>query len=465
MKRTFLHLTIGALLGGGLLAPVTVSATTTSPQSNTFNGPIIVRGGTNRLMQALNEPPANLPGVSIGVFGQSTGPTGRGVVGFATSPTGETFGVIGRNYSTSGAGVYGHAHNTAGRNAGVTALTDSQNGHGLFAEARANNGINFGVFARSNSPQGRGVVGVVSATAGLNYGVVGRSLSPGGVGVWGHAPATSGQAVGVYGQTNAPQGTGVVGVNESGANNSVGIRGMGRARNGSLVYGVVGTAESIDGHGNNRGIGVAGLNYTPHGHGVYGHASGPGGIAIYGHNPSGRAGYFHGNVVVSGNLTIRGNLNIAGAANMSNFVFNDQATESNHGFMPCKIYNRFGTMETTGEDVAVQVMFPPNYIPVSDQISVQLTAVDAPMPNLRVKDAGFLLVTQVCRPENGVLCPPPRQIYYFKIAGNATGKVNWTLYAQVCPHDDPVYPQDATPEQDVVDTPPPSLPPLPPVGQ
>ena len=465
MKRTFLHLTIGALLGGGLLAPVTVSATTTSPQSHTFNGPVIVRGGTNRLVQALNEPPANLSGVSIGVFGQSTGPTGRGVVGFATSPTGDTYGVIGRNYSPSGAGVYGHAHNTAGQNAGVIALTDSQSGRGLFAEARANNGINFGVFARSLSPQGRGVVGVVSATAGLNYGVVGRSLSPGGVGVWGHAPATSGQAVGVYGQTTAPQGAGVVGVNESGANNSVGIRGMGRARNGSFVFGVVGTAESVDGHANNRGFGVAGLNYTPHGHGVYGHASGPGGIAIYGHNPSGRAGYFHGNVVVSGNLTIRGNLNIAGATNMSNFIFSDQATESNHGFMSCKIYNRFGSMETTGEDVVVRVVFPPNHITVHDQISVQLTAVDAPMPNLHVKHAGFMSVPQVCQPENGETCPPPQVAYHFTIAGNATGKVNWTLYAQVCQQEERFRPQDATPEQDDVDTPPPSLPPLPPVGQ
>jgi len=460
MKRTFLHLTIGALLGGGLLAPVTVSATTTSPEDHTFNGPIIVRGGANRLVQALNEPPANLPGVSIGVFGQSTGSTGRGVVGFATSPTGDTYGVIGRNYSPSGAGVYGHAHSTAGQNAGVTALTDSQNGRGLFAEARANNGINFGVFARSNSPQGRGVVGVVSATTGLNYGVVGRSLSPGGVGVWGHAPATSGQAVGVYGQTTAPQGAGVVGINESGANNSVGIRGMGRARNGSFVYGIVGTAESVDGHGNNRGIGVAGINYAPYGHGVYGYASGPGGIAIYGHNPNGRAGYFHGNVVISGNLTIRGNLNLAGATNMSNLVFNNQATESN-----CQIYNRFGTRETTGGDVAVRVVFPPNYIPVSDQISVQLTAVDAPMPNLHVKNAGFLLVPQVCRPEKGEACPPPEAAYHFTIAGNATGKVNWTLYAHVCLNDDRIYPQDATPEQDDVDTPPPSLSPLLPVGQ
>jgi len=87
----------------------------------------------------LNEPPANPPGVSIGVFGQSTGPTGRGVVWFATSSTGETFGAIGRKGQD----------NTAGQNAGVMALTDSQNGRGLFAEAQANNGINFGVFDRS----------------------------------------------------------------------------------------------------------------------------------------------------------------------------------------------------------------------------------------------------------------------------------------------------------------------------
>ena len=252
----------------------------------------------------------------------------------------------------------------------------------------------------------------------------------------------------------------MVDVNESGANNSVGIRGMGRARNGSVVFGVVGTAESVDGHANNGGFGVAGLNYTPRGHGVYGHASGPGGIAIYGHNPSGRAGYFHGNVVISGNLTIRGNLNLAGATNTSSFVFNDQATESN-----CQIYNRFGTMETTGEDVTVRVVLPPNHIPVRDQISVQLTAVDAPMPNLHVKHAGFMFVPQVCRPENGETCPPRQVAYHFTIAGNATSKVNWALYAQVCLQEDRFRPQDATPEQDVVDIPPPLLSPLPPVGQ
>ena len=144
---------------------------------------------------------------------------------------------------------------------------------------------------------------------------------------------------------------------------------------------------------------------------------------------------------------------------MSNFVFSDQATESN-----CQIYNRFGMTETTGEDVAVQVMFPPNSIPVGE-VSVQLTAVDASMPNLHVKDAHFLLVPQLCMPEGNRICPPPRLSYYFEIAGNATGKVNWTLHAQVCQYDGPVYPQDATPEQDVVDIPPPSLPPLPPVGQ
>ena len=150
---------------------------------------------------------------------------------------------------------------------------------------------------------------------------------------------------------------------------------------------------------------------------------------------------------------------------MSNFIFSDQAKENKHGFMTCKIYNRFGTTETTGEDVAVEVVFPPNYIPIRDQISVQLTAVDAPMPNLHVKDADFLIVQPVCRPENGVSCPPPKATYHFTIAGNATGKVNWTLYAQVCQQEERFHPQDATPEQDDVDTPPPSLPPLPPVGQ
>ena len=118
-----------------------------------------------------------------GIVGHSASESGNGVVGEATSPTGNTNGVFGRSASTNGIGVSGSATATTGNAYGVFGQTESTGfGAGVIGSANANTGTAFGVFGAANSPSGNGVFGYASATSGSPHGVVGFVESPNAVG-------------------------------------------------------------------------------------------------------------------------------------------------------------------------------------------------------------------------------------------------------------------------------------------
>lgn len=116
-----------------------------------------------------------------GVVGHTASPSGNGVVGEATSHTGNNNGVFGRSASTNGLGVSGDATATSGVTAGVFGNSDSTSGSGVNGNASAASGFTYGVFGNSASTSGNGVFGYASATSGSPHGVVGFLESPHGV--------------------------------------------------------------------------------------------------------------------------------------------------------------------------------------------------------------------------------------------------------------------------------------------
>jgi hypothetical protein len=116
-----------------------------------------------------------------GVDGWNDGPTGRGVSGYASSPTGSNHGVWGQSASTSGTGVLGWASAASGSTTGVYGESISTLGTGVYGAAIAGSGAATGVFGTSASASGGiGVYGYASASSGTNYGVWGYSNSPSG---------------------------------------------------------------------------------------------------------------------------------------------------------------------------------------------------------------------------------------------------------------------------------------------
>jgi hypothetical protein len=121
----------------------------------------------------------------FGLLGFSAASNGRGVVGRATSNSGETIGVIGRSDSSSdgAAGLMGFNDATTGRT--------------------------YGFKGRSDSTDGRGALGIATADTGDTIGLEGRADSPSGVAVSGTNTAPSGVSIGVQGQVNSPYGFGL----------------------------------------------------------------------------------------------------------------------------------------------------------------------------------------------------------------------------------------------------------------
>lgn len=120
------------------------------------------------------------PTGSVGVWGETNGPTGVGIYGHATHPIGTNYGIYGTSPSPSGTGVYGIA--TANSSGGTTS---------------------YGVQGITDSPMGVGVRGVAQSLTGINYGVLGISLSNSGVGVAGSNNTPQENATGIYGQASS----------------------------------------------------------------------------------------------------------------------------------------------------------------------------------------------------------------------------------------------------------------------
>ena len=173
-------------------------------------------------------------GSTFGVWGQSAGSSGVGVLGWATATTGWTRGVVGINSSPSGGGVVGAAYAATGETYGVFGEAASVSGTGVWGNATATSGSTFGVRGQSASTNGVGVWGWATATTGWTRGVVGINFSPSGGGVVGAAYAPTGATYGVMGESSSAAG--------------MGVQGIARATTG-VNYGVYGVSSSPDGFG------------------------------------------------------------------------------------------------------------------------------------------------------------------------------------------------------------------------
>jgi hypothetical protein len=168
-------------------------------------------------------------GFSDGIWGQGDAAGGgRGVVGYASAPTGQNFGVWGQADSTSGRGVFGLAPAATGVTYGVYGESGSTTGGaaGVFGratgtgpvsgiEGRANTSVGNAIYAQNESTAG----GIGVAARGVTA-IYGEAVTFSGTGVFGYAPQVGGNTVGVRAQTESQTGKGLwaVATNGNGVN-------------------------------------------------------------------------------------------------------------------------------------------------------------------------------------------------------------------------------------------------------
>jgi hypothetical protein len=241
-------------------------------------------------------------GVNFGVQGQSasTAVGSGGVSGTETATTGQVYGVSGKTGSTTAnaAGVSGFENAATGRVFGVNGGTNSttQGAAGVNGFEGAKTGYVFGVSGgtASNTNFSAGVSGNESSTTGQVYGVVGvsNSTTAGAAAVDGYEPAATGRvygvsgdtastgpfAAGVFGNEAATTGQvfGVIGATNSKTNGAAGVSGSENATTGA-VYGVYGSANSTTANA----MGVSGYEGAAQGqvYGVNGNTSSTGPFA------------------------------------------------------------------------------------------------------------------------------------------------------------------------------------------
>jgi trimeric autotransporter adhesin len=296
-------------------------------------------------------------GFSDGIWGQGQGlGMGRGVVGYASGPTGENFGVWGQADSTGGRGVYG--------------------------VAIASSGPTYGTYGQSDSTVGRGVFGRTTATTGVNHGVYGENASttPGSAGVFGRALGT-GPVSGIEGRANTSVGNAIYAQNEStaggigvAARGVVAIYGEGTTFSGTGVFGL---APQVGGNT----VGVRAQTDSQTGKGLWAIATNGNGTnyALYAENPqstSGYAGYFTG-LPSFGRVHITGTL----SKGMGSFKIDHPLDPANkylyHSFVESpdmmNIYN--GNVVTDADGYAT-VELPDWFEALNRDFRYQLTVVD-----------------------------------------------------------------------------------------
>ncbi len=197
-------------------------------------------------------------GAGAGVRGQSSSPSGAGVVG--TNPA---TGALGTSAAVGVSGINTGGGSVASNDA-VFGVYGSQTGTGF----TAGQDLAVGVFGDANDPIGVGVWGQ-SATG-----------TSGGTGVYGNSRATGGVGIGVYGTTASASGYAVMG--DASASGGVG------------VYGLGGTGDGVRGISNSN-TGVAGVTTSGTG-GLFSTSTGAYGLnaartASAGATPN-AAGYF-----------------------------------------------------------------------------------------------------------------------------------------------------------------------------
>ncbi len=223
----------------------------------------------------------------IGALGSSSGTEGIGIKGRADGTYG--VGVLGQTGSATGKGVYGWATSTASGPAyGGYFYCSGLDGTGVYGEAGNSSGsTNYGGYFKATGDFGRGVYGLATSTADTAVGVYGKGPTHG---VYGWAEGSAGRGVtgwasasgdnenyGGYFKADGDRGRGVYGLVTSTAGNAVGVYGQGPS------HGVYGRADGSGGHGTTGWASASGDNEN---YGGYFRADGDRGRGVYGWAPA-----------------------------------------------------------------------------------------------------------------------------------------------------------------------------------
>lgn len=207
----------------------------------------------------------------VGVFGETSSATGRGVRGFASATSGINFGVHGESKSNAGAGVNGFNNASGGEPVGVRGIS-AGNGIGVYGNAGR------GVVGETANTTGSGVVAKNTATTGTGSGLRALAFAPGADAVYAENSAAGGDG-NALNAVSSTQTTASVD-NVSGLANGLGLfaRALNIGVEGHGRFGLFGDALS----GATAGAaGVRGFATTAgHFGGSFGHAAGNTGFGL-----------------------------------------------------------------------------------------------------------------------------------------------------------------------------------------
>jgi len=355
-------------------------------------------------------------GAAVGVYGVSSSGDGQGVLGFTAGATGSGAGVRGVSGASNGVGVEGEARRGVlglGAIAGVEGRASDPMGAGLLGIATAVTGQTRGVEAAVASPDGAGVFAMNSSIAGSAFGTYSQTSSSAGTAVLGDALATSGVTRGLHGRAASPSGVGVRAENTAVSGNGNALQVIGNAPSGdSLVVNANGTGNSwaiIARSAGNPGrvIDAQLTNNASNGVAIYSQVNNVNARAGQFVNlAGGEAARFDGNVNVVGNHTVSGTKSFRidhplDPENRYLLHYNLEGPE------PFNLYRGTVKLDMAG---AAEIELPEYFEAINIDLSYQLTAVGAAMPNLHV-----------AREVEG---------NRFAIAGGAAGKrVSWQVTA------------------------------------
>jgi hypothetical protein len=324
-------------------------------------------------------------GVDTGVVGSVSGATDAiGVLGFSAHPTASVRGVKGLVLSPDGIAVYGENHATSGNAYGLAGATSSSAGTGVVGLASAG-----GKGVRGEGRIGLSASGTESGLEadGVAYGVRAGSSSASGTGVLGEALSGSGSPIGVHGRTSNGGGVAMRAENTATAGNGNALVATGSAGSGdTLVVTASGLGNAWAIKASSAGDGGRALSaeltgVTSSGIAVYGQVtSATARAAQFANLAGGEAARFDGNVNVVGNHTVTGTKSFRidhplDPENSYLYHYNLEGPE------PFNLYRGTVTLDANG---AAQIGLPEYFEQINTDVTYQLTAVGAPMPNLHV---------------------------------------------------------------------------------
>jgi len=154
---------LGALGAGASGSAAAASSGDTLKFGQTYDGSpssgngLYLRTDTQNTFLAVNDASANQ---KYAVQGKAQSPQGRGLVGFATSQSGNTRGLLGRVESPNGTALFGLAASSTGSGATGGRMVTQSSTDGATAvegEAQGGSGITYGVLGKNSSPDGYGL--------------------------------------------------------------------------------------------------------------------------------------------------------------------------------------------------------------------------------------------------------------------------------------------------------------------